>query len=138
MTPRRAVLDRDATRDRGAGIAAVSASRNCGPVLRAAGVDGLVDVRVDGLDAELLGLAGKPDPALFVEAAHRLGVPPGRCALIEDALVGIEAGHRGRFGLVIGVDRHGRISKDMSGRGAHIVVGDLADLDVVGRHEGTR
>jgi beta-phosphoglucomutase-like phosphatase (HAD superfamily) len=109
-------------RDHGTGIAAVSASRNCGPVLRAAGVEVLVDVRVDGLDAERLGLAGKPDPALFLEAA----------------LVGIEAGHRGGFGLVIGVDRHGRISQDMAGRGAHVVVGDLADLTVVGRHDGTR
>jgi HAD superfamily hydrolase (TIGR01509 family) len=125
-------------RDRGTGIAAVSASRNCGPVLRAAGVEVLVDVRVDGLDAERLGLAGKPDPALFLEAARRLAMPPGRCALIEDALVGIEAGHRGGFGLVIGVDRHGRISQDMAGRGAHVVVGDLADLTVVGRHDGTR
>jgi len=82
-------------REREAGIAAVSASRNCGPVLCAAGVDGLVDVRVDGLDAERSGLPGKPDPALFLEAARRLGVAPGRCALVEDAVVGIEAGRRG-------------------------------------------
>ncbi|PUB29832.1 HAD superfamily hydrolase (TIGR01509 family) [Promicromonospora sp. AC04] len=120
------------------GIAAVSASRNCGPVLRAAGVDDLVDARVDGLDSQRLGLAGKPDPALFLEAAQRLGVPPGRCALIEDALVGIEAGHRGGFGTVIGVDRHGRIRQDMMGRGAHVVVRDLADLTVIGSHDGTR
>lgn len=124
-------------RDRGTGIAAVSASRNCGPVLRAAGVDALVDVRVDGLDAERLGLPGKPEPALFLEAARRLTASPHRCALIEDALVGIEAGHRGGFGLVIGVDRHHRIGDDMAGRGAHAVVGDLADLAVTGRHDGT-
>jgi len=125
-------------RDRGAGIAAVSASRNCGPVLRAAGVDGLVDVRVDGLDAERSGLPGKPDPALFLEAAQRLGVAPGRCALVEDAVVGIEAGRRGGFGSVIGVDRQGRLRGEMVDRGAHVVVGDLADLTVVGRHDGTR
>lgn len=125
-------------RDRGTGIAAVSASRNCGPVLRAAGVDALVDVRVDGLDAERLGLPGKPEPALFVEAARRLGVDPGRCALVEDALVGVEAGRRGGFGLVIGVDRNHRTSEDMAGEGAHVVVGDLADLTVIGRHDGKR
>jgi HAD superfamily hydrolase (TIGR01509 family) len=121
-------------RDRGAGIAAVSASRNCGAVLRAAGVDALVDVRVDGLDAERSGLPGKPDPALFLEAARRLGATPARCALVEDAVVGIEAGRRGGFGLMIGVDRRGRLHGEMVDRGAHIVVGDLADLVVVGRN----
>lgn len=125
-------------RDRGTGIAAVSASRNCGPVLRAAGVDTLVDVRVDGLDAERLGLPGKPEPALFLETARRLMVAPRRCALVEDALVGIEAGHRGGFGLVIGVDRHHRTGDDMAGRGAHAVVDDLADLTVTGRRDGAR
>lgn len=125
-------------RDHGTGIAAVSASRNCGPVLRAAGVEGLIDVRVDGLDAERLGLAGKPEPALFLEAARRLTVAPRRCALVEDALVGIEAGHRGGFGLVVGVDRHHRIGDDMADSGAHVVVGDLAELTVTGRRDGTR
>ncbi|WP_454852651.1 HAD family hydrolase [Promicromonospora soli] len=125
-------------RERGAGIAAVSASRNCGPVLRAAGVDVMVDVRVDGLDAERSGLPGKPDPALFLEAARRLGAAPGRCALVEDAVVGIEAGHRGGFGLVIGVDRRGGLRREMVDEGAHVVVGDLADVTVVGRHLGRR
>jgi HAD superfamily hydrolase (TIGR01509 family) len=125
-------------RHRQVGIAAVSASRSCGPVLRAAGVAGLVDVRVDGLDAQRLGLAGKPEPALFLEAAQRLAVPPGRCALIEDALVGVEAGRRGGFGLVIGVDRQGRSRPEMLELGAHAVVADLADVAVVGRHRGTR
>jgi HAD superfamily hydrolase (TIGR01509 family) len=125
-------------RDRGTGIAAVSASRNCGPVLRAAGVDALVDVRVDGVDAERLGLPGKPEPALFLEAARRLAVAPSRCALVEDALVGVEAGHRGGFGLVIGVDRHHRFGEEMADRGAHVVVGDLADLRVTGVRRGTR
>ncbi|WP_277210690.1 HAD family hydrolase [Isoptericola croceus] len=120
----------------GTGIAAVSASRHCGAVLRAAGVDGLVDARVDGLDAERLGLAAKPDPALFLEAARRLGAPPGRCALVEDALVGVEAGHRGGFGTVIGVDRRGGLRTEMYERGAHVVVGDLVDVALVGSHRG--
>ncbi|RPF21367.1 HAD family hydrolase [Myceligenerans xiligouense] len=125
-------------RRRGAGIAAVSASRNCGPVLRAAGVEHLADVRVDGVDSARLGLAGKPDPALFLEAARRLATRPGRCALVEDALVGVEAGRRGGFGLVIGVDRTGRLRADLRERGADPVVGDLAELTVVGRHDGAR
>jgi len=34
---------------------------------------------------------GKPDPEVFLTAAHRLGLPPTRCVVFEDAHVGIEA-----------------------------------------------
>lgn len=34
---------------------------------------------------------GKPDPQVFLLAGERLGVPPARCAVIEDAPQGIEA-----------------------------------------------
>ena len=34
----------------------------------------------------------KPDPALFLHAAHSLGVNPASCAVVEDSLPGVEAG----------------------------------------------
>ena len=37
---------------------------------------------------------GKPDPAVFLLAAERLGIAPADCVVIEDALVGIEAAKR--------------------------------------------
>lgn len=37
--------------------------------------------------------ASKPDPAGYLAAAARLGMPPGRCLVIEDSAAGIEAGH---------------------------------------------
>ena len=37
---------------------------------------------------------GKPDPAIFLEAARRLGLAPGRCVVVEDAPAGIEAARR--------------------------------------------
>jgi beta-phosphoglucomutase len=37
---------------------------------------------------------GKPDPQVFQAAAERLGVPPQACAVIEDAVHGIEAARR--------------------------------------------
>ena len=37
---------------------------------------------------------GKPDPQVFLIAAERLGVPPDKCAVIEDAPQGIEAANR--------------------------------------------
>ena len=37
---------------------------------------------------------GKPDPQVFLLAAERLGAPPARCVVVEDAPAGIEAAHR--------------------------------------------
>jgi trehalose-phosphatase len=120
----------------GVGTAAVSASRNMHEVLDAAGVRELFAVGVDGRTSEELGLPGKPDPAMFVEAAQRLGVEPARAAVVEDALAGVEAGRRGGFGLVIGVDRAGR-PEALADAGADVVVSDLGELEVVsGRDPG--
>jgi beta-phosphoglucomutase family hydrolase len=43
---------------------------------------------------------GKPDPEVFLTAAARIGVAPQRCVVFEDALVGIEAAHRGAMQVV--------------------------------------
>jgi haloacid dehalogenase superfamily, subfamily IA, variant 3 with third motif having DD or ED len=43
---------------------------------------------------------GKPDPEVFLTAAARIGVAPQRCVVFEDALVGIEAAHRGGMQVV--------------------------------------
>jgi beta-phosphoglucomutase len=37
---------------------------------------------------------GKPDPQVFEFAAQRLGIEPFRCAVVEDAVHGIEAANR--------------------------------------------
>ncbi|MDP6580691.1 MAG: beta-phosphoglucomutase family hydrolase [Vicinamibacterales bacterium] len=88
--------------------AVVSSSRNCETILRVVGMLDQFDVRIDGERAVRLGLAGKPAPDTFLEAARRLDVEPGRAAVIEDAIAGIEAGRAGHFGLVIGVDHRAR------------------------------
>jgi len=116
-------------RDLGIPTAAVSASENCAAVLVAAGATGLFTARVDGIDANRLGLAGKPDPALFLEAADRLGVEPATTTVVEDALAGVEAGRRGGFGTVIGVDRTGHPSA-LADHGADVVVPDLSWIDI--------
>ena len=118
-------------RERGLRTAAVSASRNMVAVLESAGLRELFDVEVDGVEADRLGLAGKPDPAVFLEAARRLGVAPARAAVVEDALAGVEAGRRGRFGLVVGVDRGGQAAA-LAERGADVVVADLGELALQG------
>ncbi|CAN5142742.1 hypothetical protein BH20ACT3_BH20ACT3_00130 [soil metagenome] len=106
-------------------------------MLAAAGLTDLFGVHVDGHDAAALGLAGKPDPALFVEAARRLGVDPRRAVVVEDATAGVQAGRLGGFGLVIGVDRTGD-PRALHSAGADAVVTDLDQVTVVAppAHEG--
>lgn len=51
------------------------------------------------------GLAGKPDPAIFLEAARRMQVSPDQCIVFEDAALGIEAA--GRAGMrAVAIGRH--------------------------------
>ncbi|MER6950838.1 HAD-IA family hydrolase [Nonomuraea sp. NPDC000554] len=120
-------------RQRGCRTAVVSASTHCRDVIASAGLIHLFDVLVDGDDAARLGLPGKPDPALFLEAARRLDSPPEETAVVEDALPGVEAGRRGGFALVVGVDRSRSLAAAMRRAGADVVLTDLADLAVTGR-----
>lgn len=43
---------------------------------------------------------GKPDPQVFQIAAQRLGVSPGQCMVVEDAVHGVEAAHRAGMACV--------------------------------------
>nr|WP_189823839.1 HAD-IA family hydrolase [Streptomyces finlayi] len=119
-----------ALRRAGMPLAAASASRHARELLTRAGVLSLFDALVDGGEAARLGLPGKPAPDLFLEAARRLGVPAPRTAVVEDALAGVEAGRRGGFGLVIGVDRTALPdgSAELLRHGAQLVVHDLGEL----------
>jgi alpha,alpha-trehalose phosphorylase len=116
-----------ALRAQGVKTGVVTSSRNGREVLRAAGLEDLFDARVDGLDAETLGLAGKPDPAPFLKAAELIGVAPARALVVEDAVPGVQAGCRGGFALVIGVDRGGN-REALAAHGADVVVADLGEL----------
>jgi len=115
----------------GVRVAIISASRNTTRILEAAGVRGLFEAQVDGEVAAALGLPGKPDPAVFIEAARRIGSTPARAVVVEDAIAGVEAGRRGRFALVIGVDRGGN-REALAAAGADAVVADLAEVQVAG------
>jgi len=120
---------------RGLAVAVVSGSRNARNVLVAAGLDDVFGVVVDGIVASEIGLPGKPSPAMYLEAARRLGVAPEHAVVIEDALGGVAAAKAGGFGLVIGVDRG--VGRDLLvTQGANFVVNDLAEL-LAGSEEST-
>lgn len=106
---------------RGVRVAVASSSRNCLPILERAGLVEMFEVRVDGVVSEQLGLAGKPNPDIFLEAAERLGVAPSESIVVEDAISGVQAGRAGGFGLVIGVDRHG-VARALRENGADLIL----------------
>jgi HAD superfamily hydrolase (TIGR01509 family) len=56
-------------------------------VLEATGLAALFEVTLSSEEVE----RGKPAPDVYLEAARRLGVPPERCAAIEDSGNGIRA-----------------------------------------------
>ena len=107
--------------------AIVSSSANTKQVLDGAALGDLFDVRIDGVIAADRGLKGKPAPDTYLAAADALHVTPAQAAVFEDALAGVEAGHAGKFALVVGVDRVGQAA-ELREHGASIVVQDLAEL----------
>jgi beta-phosphoglucomutase family hydrolase len=114
-------------RRQGFKVAIVTSSRNCDTVLRAAKLEALFDVRVDGNTIQAQHLGGKPAPDMFLAAARLLGVDPVRAVVVEDAISGVQAGSSGNFGLVIGVARKDN-AEELRHNGAHLVVNDLAEL----------
>ena len=66
-----------AARDAGLRRAVVSSSTNCRDVLRAAGIEDLFEVRIDGVVAEREHLKGKPAPDTFLAAARAFERAPG-------------------------------------------------------------
>ena len=116
-----------AARRAGLHTAVVTASANAEAVLRAAGLEELIEARIDGVVTARQGLAGKPAPDTFLAGARALGVEPRAAAVFEDALAGVTAGRAGGFGFVVGVDRAGQADALLA-HGADIVVTDLAEL----------
>ena len=66
---------------------------------------------------------GKPNPAIFLEAARRLFLPPGRCIVVEDAPAGLEGARRaGMRSIGVLSEHHPRLEAD-------VVVPSLEALD---------
>ncbi|MBN1286301.1 MAG: beta-phosphoglucomutase [Anaerolineae bacterium] len=74
-------------RTRGVKIAVGSASRNARTVLDSLQITDQLDAIGDGYSVT----RSKPAPDLFIWVAGRLDLPPGRCAVFEDAEAGIDA-----------------------------------------------
>ncbi len=116
-----------AARQAGLRRAVVSASANCRAVLKSAGIDDLFEQIIDGNTTDEQHLKGKPHPDTYLAGAKALGVDPVHSAVFEDATAGVQAGHDGHFGYVVGVDRVDH-AQALTEHGADVVVKDLSEL----------
>src|SRR5204863_6641857 len=73
---------------------------------------------------------GKPDPQVFLVAAQKLGVPPARCVVVEDAVAGVQAAKAGGM-KCIAVRFVGHHPADkLKAAGADLVVKNLEEVSV--------
>lgn len=91
-------------------LATMAPGANVAVVVEVLGLGSLLDATAAAEDSA----QGKPDPGIFLEAARRVGVPPGRCVVIEDAPAGLEGARRAGMrcvGVVSG--HHPRLEADV-------------------------
>jgi beta-phosphoglucomutase len=133
-----------AVKDAGLRVAAASSSKNAKLFLRQIRLDSFAEQQgifsptlrpgmtlLDYFDADVSGrdfTHGKPDPEMFLTAAHELNVPPARSIVMEDAAAGVQAAKAGGTGA-IGIARKDDADL-LSAAGADIVVKTLDEVDV--------
>lgn len=83
----------DKLRAKGLLLAIGSSSKNTPYILERIGLGNFFDKISDGNNIK----NSKPDPEVFLKAAEFLGLNPKECLVVEDAVSGAEAGHRGGF-----------------------------------------
>ena len=143
-----------ATKDDGMRIADASSSKNAGLFLRKIRLDTFAaehgissptlkpgQTLLDYFDVDVSGrdfARGKPDPEIFLTAAHELGVEPGHAMVIEDASSGVQAAKAGGM-AALGISRADDADL-LAEAGADLVVTSLDDVnrDALTRGELTR
>jgi beta-phosphoglucomutase-like phosphatase (HAD superfamily) len=139
-----------AVKDAGLRVAAASSSKNAKLFLRQIRLDSFAEQHgissptlrpgmtlLDYFDADVSGrdfAHGKPDPEMFLTAAHELGAVPERSIVMEDAAAGVQAAKAGRMGA-IGIARKDD-AEVLTAAAADIVVTTLDDVDMAALTEG--
>jgi beta-phosphoglucomutase len=139
-----------AVKDAGLRIAAASSSKNANAFLERIRLDefakeeglnygfvrpgytllDILDANVSGRDFE----QGKPHPEIFLTAAEELGVPPGECFVVEDAVNGVQAAKAGNM-AALGLARADD-EELLAGANADLVVTSLDDVSLDALAEG--
>lgn len=100
-------------------IALGSASKNSALILKQIGLTHFFDVCIDGNKIT----KSKPDPEVFLIAAHELGLKPSQCVVFEDAIAGVQAAKAGKM-KVIGIGDQEILNI------ADLVVSGLAEMTI--------
>lgn len=115
-----------AQRDVPLAVATSGPRENAELITQLLGVRSLFRVMVAGLDVT----GAKPDPAIFLEAARRLGLPPAECVVFEDSPAGVEAAIRaGAYCVGVATSEPAEV---LRAKGAHEAVEDFTGFDVDG------
>ena len=139
-----------AVKDAGLRVAAASSSKNADLFLTQIRLDTFAQEQgissntvhpgltlLDYFDADVSGrdfAHGKPDPEMFLTAAHEVDVEPDRAIVMEDAAAGVQAAKAGQMGA-IGIARRDD-AQLLVGAGADIVVTTLDNVDMAALAEG--
>jgi HAD superfamily hydrolase (TIGR01509 family) len=107
------------------GLASSSPPLLISTVLSAAGIRDLFSATVSADSVA----AGKPAPDVYLTAASRLGVPPSRCAAVEDSSNGLRSA--AAAGMRVIAVPHGAYPPDADAiAAASVVLGGLSELTV--------
>ena len=98
-------------------VATAAPRANADAIVAALGITAYFDAISSAEDVQ----RGKPDPQVFLVAAERVGVPPARCIVVEDAPAGLLGGQRGGMRTIGVRSSHAELQAD-------IVVDTLAEL----------
>jgi beta-phosphoglucomutase family hydrolase len=119
----------EAARNAGLRRFVVSSSANTTDVLRVTGLAQYIEGQIDGNTLRQKHIKGKPAPDSFLAGAALAHIDPRNAAVFEDAVAGVQAGHAGGFGFVVGVNRiDDRHAAELRSHGASVVVDDLGQL----------
>ncbi len=117
----------DDLKSHGIKIGLASSSKNCRYILEKTGLIDKFESIVGGIVSKERNLKGKPEPDIFISAADDLHLLPSECLMVEDAEVGVAAGKKGNFALVIGVAREEN-HEALRRFGGDYTVSDLSEI----------
>jgi beta-phosphoglucomutase len=81
---------------------------------------------------------GKPDPEVFLKAAGKIGVLPGWCVVVEDAVFGVQAAKAGYFPCIAVRGGGHSTAESLREAGADLVVEQLTEVSLQQFHRLAR
>jgi trehalose 6-phosphate phosphatase len=119
-------------KNRGLKVAIISGDKNATDLLKVVGMEGLIDLILDGKAIGDLKLDSKPSSEAYSYICEQIHVRPEETVLIENTIDGIKAGREANFGLVVGMVRDSKPKRELLQNGADIVVGNMEELKTIG------